>query len=122
MYADNEETTPPNIREQAKGVISVASALIKGGNRVEDLVFLNAKGRLAHTILQLAQKFGHTDKERTVLPIRFSQKELATLIGTSRPTVNITMGQLEAEGLIGKQDGFITIENPDALRRIINTR
>lgn len=86
-------------------------------SRVEDLVFRNARTRLAHVILQLAQDFGQQDKGRTIVRLQLTQAELATLVGASRPTVSIALGDLEDEGLVTRTDGHLVITDPMALRR-----
>jgi len=87
-------------------------------SRVEDLVFRDARSRLAHVILDLSEEFGHADGERTILRIRLTHAELATLIGTSRPTVSIALGELEDEGVLTREDQYIAITNREALHEI----
>lgn len=90
-------------------------------SRVEDLVFRDARSRLARVILQLYQEFGHIDGERTILQIRLTHAELATLIGTSRPTVSIALGELEDEGVLTRADRYIGITNIETLQEIAQT-
>jgi CRP-like cAMP-binding protein len=90
-------------------------------SRVEDLVFRDARARLAHVILNLSQEFGHDEGGRTILRIQLTHAELATLIGTSRPTVSIALGELEDEGVLTRADRYIGITNLDALQAIANT-
>jgi CRP-like cAMP-binding protein len=90
-------------------------------SRVEDLVFRDARARLAHVILNLSEEFGHVEGDRTTVQIRLTHAELATLIGTSRPTVSIALGELEDEGVVTRTDGYIGITNREALQAIANT-
>jgi CRP-like cAMP-binding protein len=90
-------------------------------SRVEDLVFRDARSRLAHVILNLSEEFGHDEGERTILRIQLTHAELATLIGTSRPTVSIALGELEDEGVLTRADRYIGITNREALQAIANT-
>lgn len=69
-------------------------------SRVEDLVFRSARSRLAQVILQLAEDFGEKTGDRWVIAIRLTHIELVTLVGASRPTVSIALGELEDDELI----------------------
>jgi len=90
-------------------------------SRVEDLVFRDARSRLAHVILDLSQEFGLVEGDRTTVQIHLTHAELATLIGTSRPTVSIALGELEDEGVLIRADGYIGITNREALQAMART-
>jgi len=90
-------------------------------SRVEDLVFRNARSRLANVILDLGQQFGHVEGDRTILEIRPTHAELAKLIGTSRPTVSIALGELEDEGVLTREGQYVGISDCEALHRIAKT-
>jgi len=87
--------------------------------RVEDLVFRSAHNRLAHILLQLARQFGRKEGTRTVLPMQLTHNDLATLIGTSRPTVSLAIAYLEQQKWIARRGRYISIENMDALSQAI---
>jgi len=89
-------------------------------SRVEDLVFRDARSRLAHVILNLSQEFGRNEGEQTIVQIRLTHAELATLIGSSRPTVSIALGELEDEGVLTRSDRYIGIINREALQEMAN--
>jgi len=112
------------IRESPSMFFSVAKQ-IEGRfknieSRVEDLVFRDARSRLAHMILQLDKEFGYDEGGRRVLQMRLTHAELATLIGTSRPTVSIFLGEFEDNDLVTRTDGRLTILDPMALEALID--
>ena len=78
-------------------------------SRVEDLVFRSARSRLARVLGRLAREFGTPVGGGRRIDLRATQAELATLAGTSRPTVSITLGEFEDEGLIARVDGHIHV-------------
>lgn len=86
-------------------------------SRVEDLVFRSARSRLARVLLRLGDEFGEGDDSAVRIGLRATHAELATLAGTSRPTVSITLGEFEADGIIVRDDGHIRILDAAALRR-----
>ena len=87
-------------------------------SRVEDLVFRDARSRLASVILQLGDEFGRSDGDRTIIKMRLTHEEIATLIGTSRPTVSIALGELEDLGVVSRVDRYIGINDGNELKRI----
>lgn len=85
-------------------------------SRVEDLVFRSARPRLAKMLLQLADQFGTSAENNRLIDLKLTHAELATLIGTSRPTVSIALGELEDEEIITRSSGKVVILDEPALR------
>ncbi len=90
--------------------------------RVESLVFRDVRSRVAQMLLELAGDFGEVDGDAVVLQLGLTQAELATLVGSTRQTVNASLRELEAEGLVGRRGPRIVLLRPDALRRAVATR
>lgn len=84
--------------------------------RLEGMVFQNVKSRLAHSILRLSNQFGEEHGASITLNRNFTQHELATLIGASRPSVNLALTELAEAGLIRKAGDRIAIDEPEKLR------
>lgn len=78
------------------------SYLLARNRRIqEDLVdqlFNSSEKRLARALLLLA-RFGREKKSRAVIP-KISQQELAEMIGTTRPRVNLFLNRFRKMGLI----------------------
>lgn len=74
----------------------------KTERRLEILLFKDTKTRLIEFLKDLAEEFGYKNAITSDMIIRhpYSQKEMATLIGTSRPTLNLLLNQLKAEGIL----------------------
>ncbi len=91
--------------------------LVRRANRqTTDLVFLDLQGRLARKLLELAA--APPGPSTTVLDhSRFTQTELAHMVGGARQTVNLALRSLEARGLIRVSGGKIEILELEALRR-----
>lgn len=68
--------------------------------RLKNLLFVSNRDRLIHLLLDLAEQFGVVRDSAVQLSIRLSHQELANLIGSTRETVTILIGQLQAEGMI----------------------
>ena len=108
------------IKSQPSAIFAVASQ-IEGRfkqieSRVEDLVFRSARARLAKMLLQLSTQFGASQDNNRLIDLKLTHAELATLIGTSRPTVSIALGELEDEGIITRHVGKVVILDESTLR------
>jgi CRP-like cAMP-binding protein len=95
----------------------IGSRLKRIEARVENLVFRDVRSRVAHMLLELAEDFGDPDGDGILLQLALTQAELATLVGSTRQTVNASLRELEAEGLIGRKGARLLVLRPEALRR-----
>jgi CRP/FNR family cyclic AMP-dependent transcriptional regulator len=87
-------------------------------SRVENLVFRNVRQRVAQILLELMEDFGRADNgSGRVLDVDLTQSELATLVGSTRQSVNASLRELESEGLLGRSGKHIVVRDPAALRR-----
>ncbi len=86
---------------------------------VEDAVFLDVPGRLAKKLLELAGEYGQTGTGGTMIGLRITQQELATMVGATRESVNKHLRAYRARGIIEIDRQRITVLKPDDLRRRI---
>ena len=77
-----------------------------------DLAFVDAPGRLARLLLELADSTG-----RAVVDLGLTQAGVASRIGTSRQTVNETLHTFQRRGWVQLRGREVLILEPDALRR-----
>jgi CRP/FNR family cyclic AMP-dependent transcriptional regulator len=84
-------------------------------SRVEHLVFRGVRSRLALILRELADDFGRPLGDGPALEVPLSQAELATLVGASRQSVNVTLHELEKEGLIELGRRRVLLLRPDEL-------
>ena len=69
--------------------------------RLKSLLFRSNRERLVHLLFDLAEKYGRYTKEGGIsLGIHLSHQELASIIGSTRETVTLVLGELQAEGAI----------------------
>jgi CRP/FNR family transcriptional regulator len=88
-------------------------------SRVENLVFRDVRTRLASLLLQLAGDFGREETDGALcIDLPLTQAELGKLVGATRQTVNQSLRELEAEGLVGRREGRVAILAPDGLRSV----
>ncbi len=79
--------------------------------RLKSLLFRSNRDRLVHLLMELAEKYGKPTLEGVVLGIKLSHQDLASIIGSTRETVTVLLGELQ-------QEGQLTIQR----RRIILTK
>jgi CRP-like cAMP-binding protein len=85
-------------------------------NRVENLVFRNLRSRIAHILLELAQDFGKPEDGGTLVDIPLSQGDVATLVGATRQSVNLCLGELREAKLVSYRSRRFLLHDPAALR------
>lgn len=83
---------------------------------VEDLVLLAPRARLARRLALMATGFG-TLEGQSLRVLRVSQEQLASMLALSRQTVNQTLKELEAAGVIKRARGAVEVLDLGALRR-----
>lgn len=82
------------------------------------LAFLSVSARLARKLLELTEDHGVPDADGVRLAAGLTQSDLASLIGTSRESINKTLRSFQRERLILLRQGQITIINPDGLYQV----
>jgi CRP-like cAMP-binding protein len=71
--------------------------------RGSSFLSLDLHERIALTLLELCSDFGVEESRGTLLKIVLSHKQLANLVGASRPRVTEHLARLEDEGLVARQ-------------------
>lgn len=79
--------------------------------RVEHLVFSDAYRRVISILIYIAKHFGVTSGKGIVVHHRFTQQDIATLVGIARETANTELTKLESKGLIAYVDHSILFKN-----------
>jgi len=88
--------------------LQLAKRLTDAKVNIEDLVFKDAKSRVARKLLELSDK----------PELRLTHADIAKLTGISRPTASIVLGELEDDGIIDRNKGRFSIAQPDKLKNI----
>jgi len=85
----------------------------------ESLALQDVYGRLAHLLLDLAERHGHQD-DGLVIDLPLSQMELARMIGATRERINRALAAFKAQGVIQMRGRTIVIKDPQRLRARIS--
>lgn len=98
----------------------IASRFKRMERRVENLVFRDARSRVAEILLELAEDFGQPAGDGGVrIDIEFTQSELAALAGVTRQTANVHLRELEGEGLLERSGKLFTLRDRDGLQNLV---
>ncbi len=79
--------------------------------RMEHLVFSDAYRRVISVLLYIAKHFGEKNGNGIIVRHRFTQQDVATLVGVARETANNEMVKLEKKRLVKYIDHSILFEN-----------
>lgn len=75
--------------------------------------------RLATLLLQLSETYGEATHDGFMIRYPFSQADLASMVGTSRPWVSTTFGRLQREGIVTVRKRRIVIIRPERLKEML---
>lgn len=85
--------------------------------RLEDIGLKDVPARLASLVLQLAESEGIMTHEGPKIPTRYTHRQLATMIGSSRETVTRAFTKLQQTGAVELRQRHIYIKDVEALER-----
>jgi CRP-like cAMP-binding protein len=69
-------------------------------NRFRNVLFRSNRERVLRLLLELLQTHGRKTRDGWEIRLRLSHQDLANLIGTTRESVTLTLGQLQHEGKV----------------------
>jgi CRP/FNR family cyclic AMP-dependent transcriptional regulator len=83
--------------------------------RLKHLLFRSTRDRLVHLLLELMDDYGQQHQDGVLLNIKLSHQDLASIIGSTRESVTMVLGDLQLEKLIQIEKRKIMILNPKSL-------
>lgn len=88
--------------------------------RLRNLLFRSNRERIIHLLIELTEKYGTRSEEGVQMGIRLSHQDMASIIGSTRETVTVVLGQLQSEGLIAISRRRLTLKNLESLATEVN--
>lgn len=89
--------------------------------RLKSLLFRSNRERLIHLLLELAEKYGRPTDGGIEIGIKLSHQDLASIIGSTRETVTVLLGELQSEGSLVVKRRQIVLTQVDQLASAIDT-
>ncbi|MBP3089401.1 Crp/Fnr family transcriptional regulator [Corynebacterium sp. sy017] len=105
----------PEISKQLLRVL--ARRLRRTNTSLGDLIFTDVPGRVAKTLLQLANRFGTPEGSALRVNHDLTQQEIAQLVGASRETVNKALATFAQRQWIRLDGKSVLIVNPEHLAK-----
>lgn len=88
------------------------------GEMMGNLALLDVPSRLANKLVELAQTQGLAEENGIKIKKALTQSELASMLGTTRESINKSLGNFKKQNLLKVEQGYITIFNLEALKAI----
>lgn len=100
-------------------IIRHLSSRLEGAEReLEAMAYQRVDQRLAHRLIDLAERFGVSTARGTLIQARLTQQELAEMIGTTRETLAHTLSDFRRRELLDVARHHVTIRNAERLLEI----
>jgi CRP-like cAMP-binding protein len=90
--------------------------------RLRNLLFCSNRERLVALLWDLLEQYRRRVDDGWLIDIKLSHQELANLIGVTRESVTLALGELQTEGMISIGRQRIVIRNLDQLARAADER
>ena len=96
---------------------ALAQRLRRTNEAMADLVFSDVPGRVAKTLLDLADRFGTAGPDGVRVTHDLTQEEIAQYVGASRETVNKALADFAHRGWLRLEGKSVLILDPERLAR-----
>ena len=104
--------------DAVKNMFSMITKRLRDTNdQLEEAYYLDITSRIARKIIALSKQFGIEEKGIVRISVKITQKDLASMVGATRESVNKQLNLMKKNGLIDMKNGYISILNPDRLTR-----
>lgn len=96
----------------------LASRIRKSDSHIRSLTLLDAKGRVANTLIRLVDDIGRIKDGKVVIEDLPLQRDLASLSGTSRETISRVLSRFEDEGHIRIEHNTLIFTNFENFKKL----
>ena len=106
--------------ETATKLLMILCVRLRRANElVQEISFLPLSMRLAKKLWKFAKTYGVQTPRGIRINVHLYQQELASLVGTSRESINKQLSLWQAEGLISMENGLFTINQPSEFAALL---
>ncbi len=107
-FVDFIKANPDVLFELTSRILGRLDGLLQ---RMEHLVFGNAYEKVASILVICSERFGEKEKNRIVIQVPLTHKDIANLAGVVRETASIELKKLERKGIIMHSGGSLIVRN-----------
>lgn len=90
--------------------------------RLRNLLFHSNRERLIFLLVELLEQYGQQEDDGVVLKIKLSHQEMANIIGSTRETVTVVLGDLQKEGVLEIARRRVRILDMNKLAAEVNSK
>lgn len=98
---------------------TLSARLRQADEQIKSLAFQTVSGRVAFTILDLAEKYGKRVKEGIKVTFPLTHQEIAELVGNPREVVTKTINEFEKRNYLLDREKYLILTNKEALKKIV---
>ena len=96
---------------------SLSQRLRRTDDILEDTCFLQISERFAKKLVELAMQHGRREGDVIFIDLSLTQKDMASMVGATRESINKELRALREKGLVSIQENMICIHNLERLKR-----
>lgn len=85
---------------------------------LEEIALFDLPVRLARLLVKLADDYGRPVEDGLRIDLKLSQRDLSTLVASTRESVNKQLRTWNRDGVLAQQDGYMVLRNPEALHAL----
>lgn len=89
-------------------------------SRFESLVLRSLRARIGFALLELAEDFGRAEADGLCIDLPLSQRDVGTLVGATRQSVNACLRELHDARLVVRRNGRFVVPDAMALRAVLS--
>jgi CRP-like cAMP-binding protein len=97
----------------------LAAMVRRLSGQLQDVISLDAAGRTAKKLLELAERHGEATPEGVRISLRLTQGDLAQMVGVTRASINRQLSWFEERGILTADRDGITLRKEEELRQRI---
>jgi len=86
---------------------------------LEGIALFDLPARLARLLLKLAEDYGRTGATGIRIDIKLSQRDLSTLVASSRESVNKQLRVWREDGVVTLDEGYLVLRRPAELQELV---
>ncbi len=98
----------------------LAGRIRKSDTHIRSLSLLDARGRIATTLIRLAEDIGLIRAGKVTIPELPLQRDLASIAGTSRETISRVLRKFDDEGHCAMDKNLLVFNNFEEFKRIFS--
>lgn len=84
-------------------------------SRVIDLLTKDVRTRLAHALVELADRYGEKERRGTRIDLRLTQTDLGQLVGSTRETTSMAFNEFRRSGFVDSRDRVVWVKDRESL-------